>query len=95
MITIREMYTYSWFANLSYVNWRKSSIGSDPVLSNVIEDANDAERAPGDAVSTPNVVDTLGEKIFLPTSQGGEGWHVADFSENDDVGFSATLFANE
>ena len=28
MMTIREMYTYSWFANLSYVNWRKEAIGS-------------------------------------------------------------------
>ena len=94
-MNIQGFYTYSWFANLAYVNWRTTSWGSNATLRDVIDDANNVNRVPGDTETTPAIIDTLGEKIFFPTADGGEGWHVADFSENDDVGFSATLFANE
>ncbi len=29
---IRDYYTYSWFANLAYVNWREETWKSEPIL---------------------------------------------------------------
>jgi hypothetical protein len=65
---IQSLYTYSWFANLAYVNWRDEAVGLSADPNVAIQDANaqGVERVPGD-VSDPNVI-TLGERIFI-----GEG----------------------
>ena len=38
MMTIREIYTYSWFANLSYVDWRNEAVGSNYDADIAIQD---------------------------------------------------------
>ncbi len=97
-MTIQEFYTYSWFANLAYVDWGPAAVGLDKnanlAATQAILDANNVDRIPGNVDFTN--LDSLGEKIFLPVTDGGEGWRVASFEENDpDTGFSASLFVNE
>ena len=90
-MSINGYYKYSLLSNLSYVNWSASSTGTNATLGDLIQDADNAERLPGDVEVTPNVIDTLGEKIFIQ-----EGWRVADYQENtEDTGFSASLFTKE
>ena len=74
---IQEFYKYSLFANLSYVDWRSVSFGENSNLSNAIQDANTAKRVPGVFLDSDGL-NTLGEQIFLPSADGGEGWRVAD-----------------
>jgi len=88
-MNILSFYRYSWFSTLAYVNWRAISIDTD-AFQRPIEDANTATRVPGNVADT--AVNTLGEKIFAPRSDGGEGWKVADFQPNDASGFAASLF---
>ncbi len=91
-MNIQDFYKYSWFSTLAYVDWRDESINAaNPVFA--IEDAANAKRVPG-SVDT-STVDTLGEKIFSPITDGGEGWAVTDFHPNDSTGFAASLFAKE
>jgi len=94
-MNIQDLYKYSWFSTLAYVNWRKQSGLSSQEL---IEDASTgpSPRIPGLALGP---VDTLGERIFSLTTDGGEGWQVADFHPNEDprfpndaAGFAASLF---
>ena len=96
---IQGFYKYTWFANLAYVNWNPAAVGLDKNVTSAanqaISDANapGVERVPGQA---KGVVDSLGEKIFMPIVDGGEGWHVADYQANtEDTGFSASLFTKE
>ena len=77
-MNIQDYYKYSLFSTLAYVDWR--SISKTDYQSAIIDAAN-AKRVPG-SVST-SAVDTLGEKIFSPTTDGGEGWSVSDFHPND------------
>lgn len=83
---IQDLYKYSWFSALAYVDWRRRS---NLTPTEAIEDANSAQRVPGIA---GGVIDTLGERIFSPTTDGGEGWTVADHQANDADGFAASLF---
>jgi hypothetical protein len=88
-MTIQDYYRYSQLSALAYVNWRRRS-GLTP--EEAIEDANTAQRIPGD-VNNPSI-NSLGDKIFSPTAVGGQGWQVAHFHPNDDQGFKASLFIN-
>ncbi len=89
-MNISDYYQYSWFSNLAYVNWRESSITN---IQDTIEDANNSKRVPG--IDDLGEINTLGEKIFKPVADGGEGWRVADFYPDDPVGFAASLFTND
>ncbi|RLJ69174.1 hypothetical protein, partial [Sulfurisoma sediminicola] len=88
-MNIQDYYKYSWFSTLAYVDWKTDALNTtDP--GPAIRDAASAERVPGDRLDTK--VNTLGEKIFSPATDGGEGWQVADFQPNDAAGFAASLF---
>ena len=64
-MNIQSLFEYSALSNLAYVNWTNiSDIGA------IIKDANKAERVPG---KLEGDLDTLGEKIFQPTTKGGLG----------------------
>jgi hypothetical protein len=67
-VNVNDLYKYSWFSTLAYVDWRRQS-GLSP--RELIEDAStgSSPRIPG-AAEGP--VDTLGEKIFSPTTDNGE-----------------------
>ena len=82
---IRDYYTYSWFANLSYVHWSDDAwlLGWNP--NKAIDDANGASRVPGNR-NNP-AIDTLGEKIFIQ-----DKWQIAHYTPDDGAGFSATFF---
>ena len=77
---IQQIYTYSQISNLAYIDWSPISVGlgNDTQLSaqQSIQDANAARKAPGNIDNKK--LDSLGEKIFLPVVDGGEGWRVAD-----------------
>tara|TARA_R110002072_G_scaffold279349_1_gene441352 strand:+ start:508 stop:762 length:255 start_codon:yes stop_codon:yes gene_type:complete len=61
-MTIQEYYEYSWFANLSYVNWNPAAVGLDKdqelAAIQAIADANadDVERVPGTTVQSKGSV---------------------------------------
>ena len=83
-MTIRDSYTYSWFANLSYVNWSDAAWKGAVNAKAAIDDSRNAGRVSG-TDSAP--IDTLGERIFRD-----QQWRVLDYQANDSVGFSASLF---
>ena len=83
-MNIQSLFEYSALSNLAYVNW--TNINS---IDAMVNDANKAERVPG---KLDGDLDTLGEKIFRPTAQGGLGWKIDHFQPNQANGFSATLF---
>ena len=87
-MNIQDYYKYSLLSTLAYVDWRRRN---NLTTAELIEDANNAPRIPG---VNGGVIDTLGEKIFSPTSAGRQGWQVADFQPNDAAGFAASLFVN-
>ena len=88
-MTIQEFYKFSQFSVLAYVDWRDISKLD---YREAIGDANAAERVPGN--NDDPAIDTLGEKIFAPVTDGGQGWRIADFQPNDTAGFKASLFTN-
>ena len=83
-MNIQSLFEYSALSNLAYVNW--TNINN---IREIINDANEAERVPG---KLDGDLDTLGEKLFLPTMNGGLGWKIDHFQPNQANGFSATLF---
>jgi hypothetical protein len=90
-MNIQDYYKYSQFSALAYVEWRDISKTD---FQEAISDANAASRIPGSVDPNNPVVDTLGERIFSPTTDGGQGWQVSDFHPNDPSGFKASLFTN-
>ena len=92
-MNISELYLYSWFSNLAYVNWRTVALGlTNSAGDEAIKDANNPDitkRVPG----APSLgVTTLGGKVFKSIADGGQGWRVVDAVPDDAVGFSASLF---
>ena len=64
-MNIQSLFEYSALSNLAYVNWTNiSDIGA------IVDDANKAKRVPG---KLDGDLDTLGEKIFRSTAEGGLG----------------------
>ena len=64
-MNIQSLFEYSALSNLAYVNW--TNIND---LREIVDDANKAKRVPG---KLEGDLDTLGEKIFQPTTKGGLG----------------------
>ena len=84
-MNIRNYYTYSWFANLSYVDWSTWGLGFVPATAIVDANSPNAKRVSG-IFGGP--VDTLGERIFRD-----QQWRVLNYQASDSVGFSASLFS--
>ena len=93
---IEDLYRYSWFSDLAYVEWSKAPrIPRNPAkadAADLTKAANAAKRIPGDP-DHPGV-DNLGDLIFMEPKDGGLGWKLLDFQPNDAVGFAASLFGD-
>ncbi len=80
-MNLQELYRHSWFANLAYVPWNESNVGSATEFEPRVAAANAAGIVPA----------VLGNTIFDPAQ---EGWFIAHTQPNDTAGFAATLFSN-
>lgn len=88
-MSIQNFYKYSQFSALAYVDWRNISKLD---YREAVKDASAAKRIPGN--TSDSSINTLGEKIFAPVTDGGQGWQVTNFHPNDAEGFKASLFTN-
>lgn len=93
-MNIQEYYSYSQLSSLAYVDWQADAVGTGADYRLAVADANGAQRVPGEINVNDPAINTLGEKIFAPVTDGGQGWQVADFHPNDAEGFKASLFFN-
>lgn len=78
------------------MNWDPAAVGTGANFAIAIRNASDPAnpRIPGSVDPNNPAIDTLGEKIFAPTSLGGQGWQVASHQPNDAEGFKASFFTN-
>jgi len=93
---IEDLYRYSWFSDLAYVEWSKAPrIPRNPAkadAADLTKAANAAKRIPGDP-DHPGV-DNLGDLIFMEPKDGGLGWQIITFNVNAfaDSGLVGSLF---